>query len=351
MESNMNEKFKRCKKCVMPNTRSGIKFNEEGICYPCLVYERREKIDWDKRWNELEQLCRLYRCEEGYDCVICISGGKDSHFQVGLLKEKLGMHPLCISVDNSSWSQTGRLNFDNINTRFDVDIITFSPAKQKLIDETRKDFFNELHPSKYWDTILYEKPMELAQKLGIELVFWGEDTNSLTGGEDWIESPDALKQSSKEVRKKFCNFNVFFLSYYVPWNRYDNLKYAKENGFKTLRDTMEWEREGLEGYEFEQVDTLSYLLNQVFKYIQFGFSNQTELGSDAIRLGLKTRKEVLKEIEQYEWKIDPYMVSDFCEGLNITRKEFFATIDKFANKELLYKDADGYWKLKEEYLK
>lgn len=52
-----------CKKCVMPDTRPGIKFNEEGICSACQSYERRKSIDWNKRYQELEILCDKYRGE------------------------------------------------------------------------------------------------------------------------------------------------------------------------------------------------------------------------------------------------------------------------------------------------
>lgn len=343
--------FKRCKKCVQLSTRPGIKFNEEGICYPCLNFEKRKEIDWSKRWNELEQLCNLFRRKDGqYDCLITVSGGKDSTFQVGLMKETLNMNPLCLMIDNATWTKTGRMNFNNLSERFGVDIINFTPNRKRLTELTRKGFLEDCHPEKYWDNILYDKPMEIAQKFGIELVIWGEDTSYFTGGEDWKETPNALKQSSQEARKKYWNLNVIFLSYYMPWSRYDNVRYAKENGFKGLDDTGEWSREGLEGFDYEQVDTIGYLVNQYCKFIVFGFSSQTELCSDAVRYDKMTREEALENVRLYDWKLDPYMLWDFCEGLDITRDEFWKTIDKFANKKLLYKDEDGFWKLKKEYL-
>ena len=59
-----------CKKCVMPNTRPGITFNEEGICSACQSYDRRKSIDWEARWKEFEALCDKYRGMngDGPDC-------------------------------------------------------------------------------------------------------------------------------------------------------------------------------------------------------------------------------------------------------------------------------------------
>jgi len=347
------KQMKRCKICGMSNQRPGIKFRDNDVCYPCINFEKYQNNDWNERWNQLEILCDKYRSNEGnYDCIATVSGGKDSTYQIGLIKETLGMNPLCFMIDNGEgWTKTGRRNFYNLSERFDVNILTYTPSVKKMKDMTRKGFFEKLWPEEHWDSILYEIPMEYAQKLGIKLIFWGEDTSFMTGGAEWQESPNALKQSSPEVRERFKDLDVIFLSYYVPWSRYKNLEYAKKNGFKGLDDTNEWDREGLEGYPFEQVDTVSYLLNQVFKYIKFGFSNQTELGADAIRQGIKTREQVLKDIEKYEWKIDPIMIEDFLKSLNISEEDFWKTIDKFANKELLFKDDDGFWKLKKDYLK
>ena len=49
--------MKYCKRCVMPDTRPGITFNDQGVCSACQAYEARSSVDWDKRWKEFEELC------------------------------------------------------------------------------------------------------------------------------------------------------------------------------------------------------------------------------------------------------------------------------------------------------
>ncbi|MHA1766855.1 MAG: N-acetyl sugar amidotransferase [Promethearchaeota archaeon] len=368
--------MRRCKRCVITDTRPGIRFDEEGICEPCRYYEDRNKIDWNKRWAELEELCNKHRRDDGYyDCIIPVSGGKDSMYQVGLFKEKLNMNPLCLMVNNLSWTETGRYNFNNLSERFGVDILQLTLNRKASRILALKGFEEELKPNKYWDRALYVWPLQMALKLDIKLVIWGENTNYETGGPIKGETPDALIQLkngiiSPEPLESWCvdgitmkdlqpciippleqleSLDVIFTSYYVPWSRSYNVEYARKNGFKTLYDTQEWVREGYREFEYEQIDTIGYLTNQYCKFIKFGFSSMTELCSQAIRDMDMTRKHAIRLVKEEDWKLDRKMLEDFCTLLGITEDYFWKIIDKFANREILEK-RDGYWKLKECYL-
>lgn len=93
-----------CVNCTMPDTRPGITFNKEGICSACTHYEKRTEIDWNQRWEEFEKICDKYRGINGpgeYDCAIAVSGGKDSHYQVHILKEVMGMNPILFCVEDN----------------------------------------------------------------------------------------------------------------------------------------------------------------------------------------------------------------------------------------------------------
>ena len=79
----------------MPDTRPGIVFDREGVCMPCRAAQARKAVDWNERLKELKELCDRYRGKNGdyYDCIIAASGGKDSHFQVYVMKELMKMNP------------------------------------------------------------------------------------------------------------------------------------------------------------------------------------------------------------------------------------------------------------------
>ena len=331
--------MKRCRKCVMPDTAPNITLDKNGVCNHCKAHEENQKVDWDERWKKLEDLCNYHRRKDGsWDCVIAVSGGKDSHYQVGLFKEKLGMNPVCVSVDNYSWTQTGRKNIQNLNERFDVNIITLTPHRKTLKFHTRKDFEEELHPNKYWDRILYSFPMEIARQYGIRLVIWGEDTQ-------YRNSPDARILINKWMQ--WSHYDVIFTSYFVPWNRYDNLKYAVDNGFISLDVSGEWSRNGLEYFDYEQIDTIGYLINNYCKFVKFGYSTITELCSDAIRLGYMSRAIGIELVNDNDHKVDTKMLLDFCQFIHIEPNYFWEVINKHANKELV-KNIQGTWVLKED---
>ena len=83
--------MKTCKKCLMPNTRPNTLFGKDNICQACKNYDTRENVDWRERWKELELICNKFRNPYVYDVVAPVSGGKDSHTIVYILKECLGM--------------------------------------------------------------------------------------------------------------------------------------------------------------------------------------------------------------------------------------------------------------------
>ncbi len=122
--------MKFCNKCTMPNTRPGIYFDEEGVCQACRAEEQKNYTDWDSRHQELEELCAKYRStnETEYDCIIAVSGGKDSHFQVHFFKEVMNMNPLLVSVeDNFEMTKAGEHNLKNISERFGCHLVTLKP--------------------------------------------------------------------------------------------------------------------------------------------------------------------------------------------------------------------------------
>ena len=120
--------MKYCTKCTMPDTRPGISFDAEGVCTACRHYEARKEVDWAARFKEFEALCNKYRGMNGpggYDCAVAVSGGKDSHFQVYMLKEVMHMNPILFSAeDNFPMTEAGKHNLKNISEAFGCTIIS-----------------------------------------------------------------------------------------------------------------------------------------------------------------------------------------------------------------------------------
>lgn len=360
----------------MPETRPGIKFAEDGICYPCKHYENRVNIDWDARWKELEKLADKYRGCNGnyYDCIIAVSAGKDSHYQTHIFKEKLGMNPLLLMVNNYSWTETGKKNWENLLKTFGVDAIQMSlnplVCKKMFIKGLGKNGISMW----YFDMAIYAWPIKMAVQMGIPLVVYGENTNWEYGGplgdkesysaidqikndvvkpipwQEWVGDGLTMKDfaacsypSEEEIKK--LKLEPIYLSYFVPWSGYKNMEFARGRGFKTLTDTGEWKREGfLEQYD--QIDTVGYLVHCWFKFPKFGHFRVTDVASLYIREGRMTREEAVKLVNEEDYKLDRKMLKEFLDFIEYPEEKFWQVVDKFANKEILEK-RNGVWRLKQ----
>ncbi|MDO5601946.1 MAG: N-acetyl sugar amidotransferase, partial [Oscillospiraceae bacterium] len=190
--------MKYCTRCTMPDTRPGITFDENGVCSACLHYDARKEVDWDARFEEFKALCDKYRgCNgpDGYDCAVAASGGKDSHWQVYVLKEVMGMNPILFSVeDNFPMTEAGKHNLKNISEAFGCTIISCKPniKAQKVL--MRKCFEKYGKPTWYVDRLIYTFPLHMALKFNTPLLCYGENVSFEYGGSGDEETYSARDQ-------------------------------------------------------------------------------------------------------------------------------------------------------------
>ena len=194
--------MKYCTKCVMPDTRPGITFNKDGICSACQSYERRKLINWNERWKEFEKICDKYRGMNGngYDCAIAVSGGKDSHYQVYLMKEVMKMNPILFSVeDNFKMTEGGKHNIQNISEEFGCNIISLKPDIKTQKKLMRYTFEKYGKPTWYIDRLIYTYPLIMALKFNTPLLVYGENVSYEYGGFDYEETYSAKGQLNNGV--------------------------------------------------------------------------------------------------------------------------------------------------------
>lgn len=365
--------MKYCTKCVMPSTRPGITFDEDGVCSACQSYENRKNVDYKARFKELETLCNKYRGmngTNGYDCMIAVSGGKDSHYQTYIMKEVLHMNPLLVSVeDNFPMTAAGMHNIKNISEAFGCDIISMKPniKAQKII--MKKTFEKYGKPTYFIDRYIYTYPLWMALKFNTPLLVYGENVSYEYGGNGCVETYSARNQISNGVGSgiaeedllgdgvtlKDLNFfnpptvedinklDPVYMSYFVEWNSFKNYEIAKHYGFHDL--THEWNRTH-HVENMDQVDSRAYLVHPWFKYPKFGHASATDYAARMVRYGMITRDEAFELVKEHDHALDPLCVRDFCEFLGYTEKEFWDIIDKQYNRDLFEKDTNGRWKLK-----
>lgn len=358
----------------MPDTRPGIKFNQKGVCSACQSYERRKEIDWDKRYKELETLCAKYRGMNGssYDCAIAVSGGKDSHYQVYLMKEVFKMNPILFSVeDNFEMTEAGKYNIKNISEEFGCNIISLKPdlkAQKKLMRYTFEKYGK---PTWFIDRLIYTFPIHMAIKFYTPLLVYGENVSYEYGGSDYEDTYSARNQLNNGVASDIDmnellqidgiteqalemtkapalddlkQLDPIYLSYFIPWNSVANYEFAKKRGFKDL--THEWKRtHHIE--DFDQVDSPAYLVHSWLKYPKFGHATATDYAARFVRYGLITREEAIELVRKHDHNLDPRCVEEFIKFTGYSCSEFWSIVDKLYNRDIFEKNSLGQWVLKE----
>jgi hypothetical protein len=151
-----------------------------------------------------------------------------------------------------------------------------------------------------------------------------------------------LKYPPEEEIKK-VHLEPIYLSYFIPWDGYRNYQVAKRYGFRDL--THEWKREGyIEDYD--QIDSIAYLMNVWMKYPKFGFARATDVVGYWIRSGKISKEQGVSLIREHDHKLDQKVLDDFLAFTGYSDKEFWSIVEKFWNREIFYKAESDLWKLK-----
>lgn len=363
-----------CKKCLQPDTRPNIKFDEFGVCPACNYFESLKDVDWEERKKELEEIVAFGKKNNssGYDCIIGVSGGKDSTRQALYVRNVLNMKPLlvCLSYPPEQVTQRGVDNISNLITH-GFDCITINPAPvvwQKLM---RKGFLEYANWAKSTELALFSSVPRLAIAYQIPLIWWGENPalqlgdlktkgktgsdgnnlkhmNTLGGGDiTWLLSEEIKKNqilqyvypSDEEMQR--ANLRIVFLGYFwKDWSLIDNGNYSSLRGL----DVRQEKPENIgEPYGVTSLDEDWVSLNQMIKYLKFGFGRTTDYMNEEIRKGNLTREYAVKLIEKYDGTCSDENIESFCNYIGISVNKFWEVIDKFVNKNLFEKNAEGKW--------
>ena len=336
----------KCNECGMPDTRPGSKF-VDGVCGACRNFKTRKDVDWADRERELDDLLGQFRGETPYDCIIPVSGGKDSHRLVKEVVDR-GMRPLLVTVNDSFTHTTaGTKNLRNLIDKFNLNHWEYTISHNLFVRATRWAFEETGEALKFVEYAIYTIPYMLAQQMGIGLVVYGENSAYEYGSTEnntYVANPylnDMVRKIESEyefwseggiasaevdsIKPNIADYPlVVYMSYFIPWSSVDNYEIAKDLGFRDL--TGEWDRLGtIEN--FEQIDSYAYMVHLWLKFPKFGFQRVADIASRRVREGRLSLDEARHLIAEKDPEIDPQALFDFCQTLGYTHDEFWQIVE------------------------
>jgi len=261
-----------CNRCVMPGTKPDLQIDEQGVCNACRAYEARKEIDWAARRQDLlSQLERYRQNGSNWDCIVPVSGGKDSTYQVVRMLE-LGLNPLCVTSTTCDFAQIGRDNVENLKS-LGVDHIQFSP-NPVVRARLNRIGLTEVGDISWPEHVgIFTIPVRAAVQFNVPLIVWGENPQHEYGGpataaennvltRRWLEEFGGLLgmrvsdlgstygfeprhllpyQYPSDEDLQRVGVTGLFLGYYLPWDGLSNALIAQANGFHSLSTAVESE--------------------------------------------------------------------------------------------------------------
>ena len=362
-----------CQQCLFPETKPDLSFNKDGICSACIAAESKDKdIDWESRREDFFKIVEKYKLPEGslgWDCLIPVSGGKDSTYQAWFMKEIAGMNPLCVCFETTMPTEIGQKNLDNLS-KMGLDVIHFkknNQAYKKMVIEGFKTVGDEMWPNHIG---IFTIPIMFAVKFNIPLVIWGENSQQEYGGPDlesvekrildrkWLEEFGGLLGNriqdmigvdgltEKELSPYFypsdedinrVGVTGIFLGAYFFWDARKQLEIIKNHGFSVKEDGP------IEGTytNYENLDECLVGLHDYLKFVKYGFGRATDHVGIDIRNKRMTREEGLELVKKYDGKYPHFAISKFVEFSGLLKFEIDKVIDSFTNPVLYAQDENG----------
>ena len=361
-----------CKRCVMPDTKPDLHLDEHGICNACRSYEKRAEVDWDSRHQDLLKVLEKYRRPDGsnWDCIVPVSGGKDSTYQVVRMLQ-LGLNPLCVTSSTCDLSPLGRANIENLK-HLGVDHIEISP--NPLVRAT----LNRVGLTQVGDISwpehvgIFTIPVRAAVQFNVPLIIWGENSQNEYGGpaaasennvlnRRWLEEfggmlgvrvSDLIGQEGIEAKHLIhytypsdeelqrASITGLFLGHYLPWDGLANTLIAQANGFHSYHKAVEGSM-----VNYENLDNHQTGIHDYFKFLKFGFGRATDLACLHIRRGRLTRQDGLDAVKRldgrFPWEYLGKTLKDILLPLEMTVDEFICVCDRFTNKKIFKCDTSG----------
>lgn len=307
--------LKYCQRCCMPETNEGMAFDAMGICRACRAAEEKMHINWEEREKELWEILDWAKAnaEGGYDCLVPISGGKDSTYQLHLITKKYGLRPLAVTHSHNWYTDTGWYNLWNSLEKLDVDHILYTP-KRSLVNRLAKNSLAKIGDA-CWHCHagVYSFPLHIAHAFGIKLLVYGESLSEFSGRATFKEKVPfvwgmEVEQVSRVLPPEMTGDNIaseelyfynsppveelnkagirrIYIGDYIFWDA--------ERFTEFVEKEYDWRQDHVENSykRYKSVECRMAGVHDYMKFIKRGFGQSADFASMDVRAGLMTRSE------------------------------------------------------------
>ena len=364
--------MKYCTHCLQPDTRPSTRFTEAGLCPACEYFGRLAYVDWQERFDILQDLLASFPRKPGqqFDCIIGVSGGKDSTRQALWVRDKLKLRPLlaCLTYPPEQVSQRGVENISNL-IELGFDVVISAPAPDTWKQLMRESFDRFTNWARSTELALFSSVPQLAIYYGIPLILWGENPglqlgdlktlgrtgydgnnlrymNTLSGGalnwmlETGLQLRDLIPyQYPTPEEFDQHNLQIVYLGWFLgDWSLANNGMYSASNGLHIREDTVA-NTGDLLGVTSLDEDWVT--LNQMIKYYKFGFGRVTDYVNEEIRLGRMSRERGIELVEQFDGACSEEYIESFCQYIDISTEVFWTKVHASLNRDLFKLDEQG----------
>ena len=348
-----------CKECVYPKSAVLLGIDDDGVCTACKAHKKFLDLS-DEKWKQREkkfvEIINKYKNKNYYDCLIPVSGGKDSYFQTHICK-KYGLKPLLVTYDNNNWLPEGSFNRDQMKKKFDIDHIMWSPGEE-VLKKLNRLAFKKIGDMNWHDHCgIFTAPIIVAVKFNIPLIIWGEtewDIAGMFGPEDYVEFSnrdrhenslrgyewyDFVKDKEDYLTEKDFGWAKYpsdeeilsvgvrgiYIGNFFKWDGNYNAKLAKEKyDWKESQTPFERTYRLVSNLDNRYSNGASDLL----KFVKFGYGRASDHVSKDIRNKIMTRDEGIKLIKKHDHVVSKDLFY-WLDYVDMKEDEFWRIADKF----------------------
>jgi N-acetyl sugar amidotransferase len=358
-----------CESCILPDSRPGLVIGADGVCSACTAHGAvAAPINWSERGRRFARLVdEVKDLGRPYDCVIPVSGGKDSTWQVVTSLEH-GLRPLAVTWRTPGRTELGERNLRNL-VELGVDHIDFTIAP----DVERRFVLRTLErigtPAVPMHLAIFNIPTTVAVRYDIPLVVWGENSAlEYVGGQaeaasfeltaewvrkygavhgtsadDWVDEELTARDltlyrgpSDEELRER--GVRAIFLGMFFEWDPETTYRVAAAHGFQAA------ERPRTGTWSYADIDDDFISIHHWLKWHKFGFTRVWDNLSIEIRNGRLRRDEAIATVAQLGDQTPRDDITAFCRWAGIAEERFFAIAETFRDHDV-WSRHNGTWQI------